>query len=234
MVALCGVMAAWATDYTGLMTNNATSGSGDEQASKDNVLVTVEKNANGTYKAILHNFSIVHKGNFYDLGTLEYDQLQGTTRSDGYTYVSGTKQIGVKDIQGYEELIPEQYRQYLTDVGSKTFPVNFTGQFNDDRILAHVDTEITIKASYYGATATVFHTIMYIDYMGEAIKTEPDPIVGDVNGDEKVDVDDVNAVINIILGATASDELRAASNVTGDGKVDVEDVNAIINIILKV
>ena len=55
---------------------------------------------------------------------------------------------------------------------------------------------------------------------------------GDVNGDGKVDVSDVNMVINIILGATASDEQRAAADLNDDSNVDVADVNAIINIIL--
>ena len=54
---------------------------------------------------------------------------------------------------------------------------------------------------------------------------------GDVNGDTKVDVEDVNAVINMILKVS---ETTAAGDVNNDGKVDVEDVNAIINIILKV
>ena len=54
---------------------------------------------------------------------------------------------------------------------------------------------------------------------------------GDVNGDNKVDVEDVNAVINMILKVS---ETTAAGDVNNDGKVDVEDVNAIINIILKV
>jgi len=43
---------------------------------------------------------------------------------------------------------------------------------------------------------------------------------------------DVNTVINIILGKTSDDRLRAASDVTGDGTVDVADVNTVINIIL--
>ena len=56
-------------------------------------------------------------------------------------------------------------------------------------------------------------------------------IVGDVNGDGKVDVADVNIIIDIILGNATVDQYPAA-DVTGDGKVDVADVNAVIDIIL--
>ena len=58
--------------------------------------------------------------------------------------------------------------------------------------------------------------------------------VGDVTGDGKVDVEDVNAVINLILKLNTVADYPGMPDVTGDGKIDVEDVNAIINIILKV
>ena len=58
--------------------------------------------------------------------------------------------------------------------------------------------------------------------------------VGDVTGDGKVDVEDVNAVINLILKLNTVADYPGTPDVTGDGKIDVEDVNAIINIILKV
>ena len=61
-------------------------------------------------------------------------------------------------------------------------------------------------------------------------KTDEAGVVGDVNGDNKVDVEDVNAAINIILELT---EMDLKADLNGDGKVDVEDVNAIINIILE-
>ncbi len=54
----------------------------------------------------------------------------------------------------------------------------------------------------------------------------------DVNGDSKVDIADVNIVINVMLGKATSDELQARSDVTGDGKVDIADVNAVINAML--
>ena len=64
------------------------------------------------------------------------------------------------------------------------------------------------------------------------IKTEQPPHVGDVTGDGTVDVEDVNAVINIILKTKTAEDYPGVADVTADGKVDVEDVNAIINIIL--
>ena len=55
---------------------------------------------------------------------------------------------------------------------------------------------------------------------------------GDINGDGKVDVSDVNIVINIMLGKTSASSYPGNADVNGDGKVDVSDVNIIINIML--
>ena len=52
---------------------------------------------------------------------------------------------------------------------------------------------------------------------------------GDLTGDGSVDIADVNAVINMMLGKTAQ---TAAGDVTGDNNVDIADVNAVINIML--
>lgn len=60
---------------------------------------------------------------------------------------------------------------------------------------------------------------------------KPDGVPGDVNGDGKVDVEDINIAIDIILENTTADSYPAA-DINGDGKVDVEDINAIIDIIL--
>ena len=53
---------------------------------------------------------------------------------------------------------------------------------------------------------------------------------GDVNGDGKVNVSDVTALINMIMGITTMD--ATVADVNGDGKVNVSDVSALINIIL--
>lgn len=56
-------------------------------------------------------------------------------------------------------------------------------------------------------------------------------IRGDVDGDGKVDVSDVNLVVNIILGKAQFADYPNA-DVDGNGSVDVSDVNAVVNIIL--
>ena len=51
---------------------------------------------------------------------------------------------------------------------------------------------------------------------------------GDVNGDNEVNISDVNAVIDVILGG----EYNPAGDVNGDNEINVSDVNAVIDIIL--
>lgn len=58
----------------------------------------------------------------------------------------------------------------------------------------------------------------------------PQGVVGDITGDNIVDVADINAVINIMLGTAPKID---AADVTGDGNVDIADVNMIVNIMLQ-
>ena len=54
-------------------------------------------------------------------------------------------------------------------------------------------------------------------------------VAGDANGDGVVDIDDVNIIINMMLGKA---ETSPAGDANGDGSVDIDDVNAIINTML--
>ena len=56
---------------------------------------------------------------------------------------------------------------------------------------------------------------------------------GDLDGSAMVDVDDVNAMINLILNFDQyKDKYPGSADLDGNGMVDVDDVNALINIIL--
>lgn len=52
---------------------------------------------------------------------------------------------------------------------------------------------------------------------------------GDVNGSGKIDIADVTALVNIILGKATG---TPAADVNGSGKIDIADVTALVNIIL--
>ena len=55
---------------------------------------------------------------------------------------------------------------------------------------------------------------------------------GDVNGDGEININDINVVIDIILGGNASDNIKRRADVNNDGEIGLSDVNLIINIIL--
>ncbi|MBQ7691301.1 MAG: dockerin type I repeat-containing protein [Muribaculaceae bacterium] len=78
--------------------------------------------------------------------------------------------------------------------------------------------------------AVVSHAAVIIDAI--RVSSTPDTEPGDVNGDGAVDVEDVNALINVILDLTTADALAGIADVNGDGVTDIEDVNALINLIL--
>ena len=63
-------------------------------------------------------------------------------------------------------------------------------------------------------------------YFGQIVE---DIFLGDVNRDLEVNIADINAVINIILGGYTS---SAAADVNGDGEISIADINAVIDIIL--
>ena len=59
-----------------------------------------------------------------------------------------------------------------------------------------------------------------------------DDMPGDVNGDNEVNVADINAVLDIILGGSADEDTMRRADVNGDSEINIADVNAIIAMIL--
>ena len=56
---------------------------------------------------------------------------------------------------------------------------------------------------------------------------------GDVNGDAVINVLDIVATVNFVLGTgTPSDDEACAADMNGDGIVNVLDIVAIVNIVL--
>ena len=55
---------------------------------------------------------------------------------------------------------------------------------------------------------------------------------GDVNADGELGVNDVNMLIDLILGGNSSDEVWSRADVNADGEVNINDVNALIDLIV--
>ena len=65
-----------------------------------------------------------------------------------------------------------------------------------------------------------------------AVAAEPAVVMGDVNADKLIDIDDVVGIVNYILGEPAEGFIEKAADVNGDGKIDIDDIVAVINTIL--
>ena len=59
-------------------------------------------------------------------------------------------------------------------------------------------------------------------------------VAGDVDGSGKVDGNDLNMLINIILGSLSATDatVKGNPNIDGEGGIDGNDLNNLINIIL--
>ena len=67
-------------------------------------------------------------------------------------------------------------------------------------------------------------------YINSSWEDIPGSLTGDVNGDGKINVTDVTALVNMILGVIPKN--LELGDINGDGKLNVTDVTALVNIIL--
>ena len=99
-------------------------------------------------------------------------------------------------------------------------------------------TGLTAGATYICAVKAMpvnpasFNASAWSNRVTITLPTGPALEEGDVNGDGKVDVEDMNIIINIILETDKAENYTTKTDLTNDGKVDVEDMNVIITKIL--
>lgn len=90
---------------------------------------------------------------------------------------------------------------------------------------------------YTVRTATadaVSHTCTDASFSVKVTEPEPAYKVGDANGDGSVNVFDVTAIVNYILGSPSENFVFKAADVNNDENVNVFDVTRVVNIILGV
>jgi len=86
--------------------------------------------------------------------------------------------------------------------------------------------------SYVATSGVVSGTTYYYSAKAGTWSTEQEQYeLGDVNLDGAVDVNDVTALVDIILGSWG-DEVHGDTDINADGAVDVNDVTALVDLIL--
>ena len=109
---------------------------------------------------------------------------------------------------------------YLID-GAKKYFWKPTSSYNLSRGYAY----LKLDEATAGSTSRV-----YVDLW--PYTPTPDFKTGDVNGDGKIDVADINVLIDIILNLDDASKYNGRADVNNDTKVDVADINQIIDMIL--
>ena len=131
-------------------------------------------------------------------------------------------------------------------LGKSTAQIGWKAFWNDDaltevtslnKVPPVCDSETFGSSTFSGATLyvprTAIDTYKDADVWKNFFNISTVAIRGDVDGSDMVDVDDVNAMINLILNYEQyKDRYPGKADLDGNGLVDVDDVNAIINIIL--
>lgn len=91
-----------------------------------------------------------------------------------------------------------------------------------------------VKAVYLDGTESVWSNIRYVTLTGEG----DDVLIGDVNGDQEVNIGDVTALINYILSNNEGESQSSsgidldAADINRDSEVNISDVTALVNLIL--
>ena len=156
---------------------------GEVVSSQDGVEVTINDNGDGTYALNLNNFVLQDGEDSYGVGNINVENLLGV-KACGFIALGVTREIQIPagDLEGVDLWIGPM----LGDV-----PIALTSLFNDTEMAVHIDIDMT---------QTALQQMILVDFATPGVDQEPQTgLRGDMNGDGIVDVEDVNAVINIIL-----------------------------------
>ena len=88
--------------------------------------------------------------------------------------------------------------------------------------------EYLVKAIYTDGTESVWSNIQHVTLTGNGV----DVLIGDVNLDGEVSINDVTALIDYLLGINGEYIDINAADVNNDGEITINDVTALIDILL--
>jgi len=170
----------------------------------------------------------------------EYQGANQMIPVDNFVVAGQGNKINPDEPMPIEEISQDMVHRYLSfeDVNliteeDKIFIVDETGQL-------HLFDKFSVMPENLNYDETHYIEGFLTVYKGELEfypilidGDEPDcGIKGDVNNDKEINIADVNALLDIILGAAADDCTRWRADINGDGEIGLADVNALTDAIL--
>jgi hypothetical protein len=145
-----------------------------------------------------------------NVGETTYDE---DISADLFKYLEGNSGSDVQSIS-----------QHLTLEPGQTTTMQFDMTNVSDGWKYFIRAAFYSEGKKYVFNPTTAYTIVFPE--------EPEVEKGNVNGDDKLDIDDVMALVDIILGNDATGYNLDAANVNGDEAVTIADVVELVKIIL--
>lgn len=179
LVAAACTLGAMATEYTGKLGVTVNGEGGSQEAT-----ITINQVTDSTYDLVLKNFMLNIGGRTTAVGNIELNDINGET-DFGYTTIKTDTAIVITE--GDLEDIPLWLGPMLGEV-----PLKMTASFNDQVLSVNIAIDMM----------EAIGQIINVDFIGTNPEAAPGPQgkKGDVTEDGEVDIADVNAVINIMLG----------------------------------
>ena len=169
---------------------------------------------------------------------------------DGYKEIIPVDESAVKSGEGapveaqemaLEDVSLDMVHQYITVPGVALTATETAGTYtgNDGTVDLQVfnkfanDVKIpeNLAGKKFRITGFVAKYKTQLQFIPVEVKDEAAGTLGDINADGEINVSDVTALINKILGT--SDYSNEVCDINGDGEINVSDVTALINMILK-
>lgn len=164
-----------------------------------------------------------------------YTAPQNVSNANAPTATTATNYTGVNVLSGTYFSNQDGSLSFSTPNGTGTINANnFTAVTNPQKYVVGITT--SGKLGFVKASGTAMPANKaWLEYTGTAELVLPFEAtkIGDVNRDGLVDVNDVTALVDIILGKDPDNVFdHVAANVNNDNIIDVSDVTALIDIIL--
>ena len=182
LVAAACTLGAMVTDYAGKIAVSI-NGQGGSQAAN----VTLNQEEDGTYTLLIKNFKLVTPETELGVGNIVVDKLAANTELEefGYTLTS-VENRNITITEGDDPNVDFWAGTTLGEV-----PITMNAEFNEQALLVNINI-------YFAP----LEQNIKVNFVGKNPNATPGPQgkKGDVNGDDNVDIADVNAVIDIMLG----------------------------------